>query len=194
MNAHQIEVINEYATDKKEGYCYSCGTTLLHDATEKLKNEQQALNNKLLSSVQNMLVVSIPNPPGWNFKSLGVVTGQLVIGTGMLSEISQTVSDLMGKTSNDLKAKLQQGEKACMTQLRLQTVTLGGNAVVGVDIDYAELGGARGMIMVCMTGTAVYISNIQEVTYIHMHSLNEITNVQKRYKRVNQLMKYADSN
>ena len=36
---------------------------------------------------------------------------------------------------------------------------LGGNAVVAADIDYAEVGGASAMLMVCMTGTAVKLSN-----------------------------------
>ena len=37
----------------------------------------------------------------------------------------------------------------------MKTVCLGGNAVIATDIDYGEVGGAKAMLMVCMTGTAV---------------------------------------
>jgi hypothetical protein len=126
MEELKVEIINELAAEKKDGYCYSCGPMLYNEAIEKLKEEHDVLNKKILSSLENMLVVSIPQPLGWNFRSLGIATGQLVIGTGILSEIGQTVTDLIGGTSNNLKAKLQQGEKACMSQLKLQAVEMGG--------------------------------------------------------------------
>ncbi|MBK7959544.1 MAG: heavy metal-binding domain-containing protein, partial [Bacteroidetes bacterium] len=40
-----------------------------------------------------------------------------------------------------------------MAQLKNKTIQMGGNAIVGVDVDYGELGSIKGMIMVCMTGT-----------------------------------------
>ncbi|MGB5609212.1 heavy metal-binding domain-containing protein, partial [Eudoraea sp.] len=36
---------------------------------------------------------------------------------------------------------------------------LEGNAILATDIDYAEVGGVKAMIMVCVTGTAVRLKN-----------------------------------
>ncbi|MBE5322140.1 heavy metal-binding domain-containing protein [Pedobacter sp. MR2016-19] len=36
---------------------------------------------------------------------------------------------------------------------------LGGNGIIATDVDYAEVGGAKAMVMVCMAGTAVKIKN-----------------------------------
>ena len=35
---------------------------------------------------------------------------------------------------------------------------MGGNAIIGTDIDYSEVGGGKGMLMVCMSGTAIELS------------------------------------
>ena len=43
-----------------------------------------------------------------------------------------------------------------MKELEEQAEDLGANAIVGVDIDYQALGADNGMMMVIVTGTAVY--------------------------------------
>ena len=192
MDIHKVNVINECASEKKEGYCHSCGHTLLYDAINKLKKDIDNFKVVLFNDMQKMLTVSIPNPPNWNFSSLGIVTGQLVIGTGVLSELSQTFTDIVGGTSNTLKGKLQNGEKSCLTQLKHQTQLYGGNAIVGVNVSYAELGGAKGMVMVCMTGTAVKVHNLEEVTDNVTMPLSEIESIKNEIKRINKLIADAD--
>jgi hypothetical protein len=49
---------------------------------------------------------------------------------------------------------------------------LGGNAVIATDIDYAEVGGVRAMLMVCMAGTAVRLNNLQEVMDVDNQEYN----------------------
>lgn len=42
-----------------------------------------------------------------------------------------------------------------MATLRTKALLMGGHAILGTDIDYSEVGGGKGMLMVCMAGTAV---------------------------------------
>ncbi len=49
----------------------------------------------------------------------------------------------------------------CLNILRKKAIELGANAIVAVDIDYAEVGGGKGMLMVCMAGTAIYVKNVE---------------------------------
>jgi hypothetical protein len=51
---------------------------------------------------------------------------------------------------------------------------LGGNAVIAADVDYAEVGGGKGMLMVCMAGTAVKVLNPQEVFEGDVDRLEEL--------------------
>jgi hypothetical protein len=63
---------------------------------------------------------------------------------------------------------------------------------VGVDIDYAELGGTRGMIMVCMTGTAVKVANLKEIADIDFESLEDTLEISSQIKRINHLLNKAN--
>jgi uncharacterized protein YbjQ (UPF0145 family) len=54
--------------------------------------------------------------------------------------------------------------------LRKETLELGGNAVLATDIDYAEVGGDKGMLIVCMTGTAVLLKNPEVLGGLCDHS------------------------
>ena len=47
----------------------------------------------------------------------------------------------------------------CFSQLRAKAINLGGNAIIGTDIDYGDVGEGKGMLMVCAAGTAIKIIN-----------------------------------
>jgi uncharacterized protein YbjQ (UPF0145 family) len=81
------------------------------------------------------------------------------MGTGFFSEISSAISDFTGLQSQALGDKIRVGERNCYKQIRREAVRLGGNAILALDIDYNEMGGLKGMVMVCMTGTAVTLNN-----------------------------------
>lgn len=83
------------------------------------------------------------------------------MGTGFLSELSTSWSDLLGMESKAVSNKILTGEDNCLNILKSKCLMLGGNAVIGIDVDYSELGGGRNLIMVCMTGTAVRIKNTE---------------------------------
>jgi len=44
-----------------------------------------------------------------------------------------------------------------MAEMTAAAVEAGANAVVGVDLDYEVLGQNNGMLMVCVSGTAVIV-------------------------------------
>ena len=186
-----IDVIN-WATNKKEtAYCQKCGTPILNNAVDKLKNRIQALKEELYQNIRNIPILTINNPLGWDYIAFGIVTSQSVTGTGVLSELTQSFDDFFGSSSKTLNSKLKDGEEICFTQLRKQAIDLGANAIIGTDVDYAELGSGRGMIMVCSAGTAVYLNNtevlgneissiIEQIPELN-DSLNEMTEMLENY-------------
>ena len=44
-----------------------------------------------------------------------------------------------------------------MGEMQEEAKKLGANAVIGVDVDYEVLGSDNGMLMVCVSGTAVQL-------------------------------------
>lgn len=143
ISEEQIKTINETCQDKKLGYCEKCGLDLFKNASHMIKEKI-----KVTSSRYNEVLTSIPlitshSPLGWDYEVIGLVTGQSVTGTGVLSEITSSFTDLLGKQSNRHNEKIKSGENLCATQLRQQVIDQGGNAVLALDIDYSELGGGK---------------------------------------------------
>ena len=52
---------------------------------------------------------------------------------------------------------MQRARDIALKELAEKAAELGGNAVVGVDLDYEVLGQGNGMLMVSASGTAVVV-------------------------------------
>lgn len=155
-----VQLINAVKKRSYEAYCTKCGDQLVFECLEELRHQIGEYKRYLSELIESVPLVTIHNPMGWSYETIGIVTGQSVTGTGVLSEFSQSITDLFGGQSENLNSKIKNGEKLCFAQIRKAAIEMGGNAVIGVDIDYSELGGGRGMIMVCCSGTAVYLENL----------------------------------
>lgn len=92
---------------------------------------------------------------------LGVESVEIVIGTGMFSEFSSSVADFLGTRSSAFEQKLQGAKRAALDKLRWVASERGGNAVVGIDLDYTEFSGNR--IGLIANGTIVEVAPIQEL-------------------------------
>lgn len=96
---------------------------------------------------------------GYNFdgyrivKYLKVVSSEVVLGTGLFSSIGSSVADFTGKRSGAYERKLEEGKESAIYNLEKETTSLGGNAIIGIDIDYTNFVGD--VIGVVATGTAV---------------------------------------
>ena len=159
INVDMTAIINEYHSPKSEGYCNKCGGDLYSKYKELLKKEKAEITEKLEELISIIPVISTPSPLGWDYEVLDMVTGQSTMGTGAITEFTSTITDFLGTQSSRHNKKLKLGENLCFAQLRKQTIDLGGNAVIASDIKYTELGALKGMIMVCMNGTAIKLKN-----------------------------------
>ncbi len=88
---------------------------------------------------------------------LGVVTGEAVLGANVFKDMFANVRDIVGGRSATYERELASARKMALDELAQRASELGGNAVVGIDLDYEVLGAANGMLMVSASGTAVVI-------------------------------------
>jgi uncharacterized protein YbjQ (UPF0145 family)/ribosomal protein L40E len=91
---------------------------------------------------------------------LDVLTGEVVLGTGVLSELGAGIADLFGTRASGFQKKLRDAKSAALDAIKDQAVRVGADAIVGMDIDYMTL--ANNMLMVTATGTAVKLLPIQK--------------------------------
>ena len=85
----------------------------------------------------------------------GVVVGEAIMGANVVRDLFAQVTDIVGGRSGAYERKLQDAREVAFRELEQRAQALGGNAVVGVDIDYEVVGDT--MLMVSASGTAVVI-------------------------------------
>ncbi|MFC4254169.1 heavy metal-binding domain-containing protein [Altererythrobacter xixiisoli] len=86
---------------------------------------------------------------------LGLVTGEVIVGANLFRDIFASITDLVGGRSGKYEEVLARARREAIQEMTSQAAQLGGNAVVGVDIDYEVLGSNGSMLMVSVSGTAV---------------------------------------
>ena len=89
-------------------------------------------------------------------KYLGVVTTNLVVGTGFFSDFMASLTDFFGGMSGTYRRQMDELYQKAYDALSLKASTMGANAVLGFKIDFDEISG-KGvqMFMISVSGTAV---------------------------------------
>jgi len=186
LDQEDINIINEYHETKNDVYCDKCGKELYTIYKNRLLNERKELSEKITSLITFIPVVSIHSPLNWDYEVIGLVTGQSTTGTGVFAEFYSSFTDFFGTQSKSYNKKIKGGENLCKFQIRKQTIDLGGNAIVATDIDYSEVGGEKGMLLVCMTGTAIKLKNLEILGQNEFNKINELFILNNRITFLNQ--------
>ena len=88
---------------------------------------------------------------------LGIVTGEVIVGANLFRDLFASITDIVGGRSGKYEEVLARARRDALGEMQEQARQLGGNAVIGVDIDYEVLGQNGSMLMVSVSGTAVKI-------------------------------------
>lgn len=105
-----------------------------------------------------MIVSTTPTLEGRPVQDyLGVVTGEVIVGANLFRDLFASITDIVGGRSGKYEEVLARARAEAIQEMTGEVLRLGGNAVVGVDIDYEVLGSNGSMLMVSVSGTAVRI-------------------------------------
>ncbi|MGC8989847.1 MAG: heavy metal-binding domain-containing protein [Verrucomicrobiia bacterium] len=88
----------------------------------------------------------------------GIVAGEAVVGANVFRDLFASIRDIVGGRSSSYEKVLADARAIAIREMEMAAMSLGANAVVGVDLDYEVLGANNGMLMVTASGTAVRIS------------------------------------
>jgi uncharacterized protein YbjQ (UPF0145 family) len=180
------DLINAFEKQSADARCNECGDALYYKWASSITGERDVLKKAIEEDLVNIPVITLQCPLNWDYEVCSMVTGQSTTGTGVIAEIAASWTDFFGAQSNAYNNKLRAGEDNCKKALRWAAFTAGANAVIGTDIDYAEVGGERGMLMVCMSGTAVKVRNEEVFSADSCSSLQRLTESEKRFKYLSQ--------
>lgn len=85
----------------------------------------------------------------------GIVTGEAILGANIFRDLFAGIRDIVGGRSGAYEASLREARETALKEMEQEAARLGGDAVVGVDLDYEVVGKENGMLMVSASGTAV---------------------------------------
>lgn len=88
---------------------------------------------------------------------LGIVTGEVIVGANIFRDLFASITDIVGGRSGKYEEVLSRARDQAISEMKGQALERGGNAVVGVDLDYEVLGSNGSMLMVSASGTAVLL-------------------------------------
>ena len=136
-------------------------TELLVDAslpTERAWKEQVRFEH-LRELAKQVILTTTHSIDGHSVKRyLGIESVEFVIGTGLFSEITTNFQDFCGRRSTAFEKKLQEAKKTAFDMLAMIAAERGANAILGIDVDYAEFSDNR--IGLVVNGTLVEIAPV----------------------------------
>ena len=104
-----------------------------------------------------MILTTTPTIEGHPIKDYrGIVTGEAILGANVFRDFFAGIRDIVGGRSSAYEKELAKAREIALDELAEAARRAGGNAVVGIDIDY-EVVGKGSMLMVSANGTAVRI-------------------------------------
>ena len=87
---------------------------------------------------------------------LGIITAEVVVGMNIFKDVLTGVRNIVGGRTGNVQTALKDMRDQALGELREEAANLGADAVVGIDLDYNEIGATGStMLMLVVSGTAV---------------------------------------
>lgn len=90
-------------------------------------------------------------------KHIGIVSGEAILGANIFKDFFAGIRDIVGGRSAAYEQELRKAKEIAIQEMVQQAQSLGGNAVIAVDLDYETIGSNGSMLMVSASGTAVIV-------------------------------------
>lgn len=152
--------LNDY--EIKRLWCTNCNAKFnniyeLYDSNPEFIMDDD--NEKDYLKFHNFLVTTGYQYEGYIIdKYFNLINGEIVMGTGFLSEFSAQVNDFLGTTSNTLEKKMQKAKELAMRKVISSAIEIGSNAVIGFKYEMFSL--SDNILSVSAYATAVHITKI----------------------------------
>jgi uncharacterized protein YbjQ (UPF0145 family) len=123
--------------------------------------QRKDLEKKINQFHDNEEIIQHKMTTGYNFEGYkiveykGIVCGETALGQGMFAGLDASLSNLSGTQSPTFSNKLKEAREISKNEAIINSIVLGGNAIIGADFDYVNF--TNGIIGVIFNGTSVVI-------------------------------------
>lgn len=89
----------------------------------------------------------------------GIITSQVFLGVNIFRDIFAGIRDIVGGRSKAIENEFNRAKKILLSEITSAAIKLQANAIVGLKIDFEEIGKTSNAFMLMATGTAVVLEN-----------------------------------
>jgi uncharacterized protein YbjQ (UPF0145 family) len=116
----------------------------------------EPLPRKPRGGSDKMIVTTTQTVEGYRITGYhGIVVGEAILGANVFRDVFAGITDILGGRSGAYEESLGEARATALREMELHAREAGGNAVVGVDLDYEVI---NNMLMVSASGTAVTLT------------------------------------
>jgi uncharacterized protein YbjQ (UPF0145 family) len=125
---------------KKTGVCSVCGK----NAETVFLGEIEFCKKDLLHFIRGVKISTTPYLDGYKvLQNMGICTAVVVLGTGLISELTSGISDVFGARSAAFEGKLTEAKNLAMEKIGYSARETGADAVIGLVINLTEFSNNR---------------------------------------------------
>ena len=155
-----------YEVDESTKLCNKCKKKLSKEKLEKDKiADKQKEEEKLKIEIQKIKITTTNSIAGYDIiDTIDIVSSECALGMNIFRDFFSSVRDIVGGRSVATQKILKEVKSTCLRELKKETYHLGGNGIIGIDLDYSEFsGGGKSMLFLVANGTAVKIKKIDKM-------------------------------
>jgi len=118
------------------------------------KMEKEAEDQR--KSFENIILTTESTSDLKILRRIEIITAECAFGMHVFKDLFAGIRDIVGGRSEAVENTMRDARRTALFELRKEAYRVGANAVVGVSLNYVELGGhGSNMILLVSSGTAV---------------------------------------
>jgi uncharacterized protein YbjQ (UPF0145 family) len=130
---------------------------------EKEIQMQHEIENRFSELQESILLTTGYDFQGYKIVDyINIISSEYVIGTGILSEFTSSVTDTFGMKSSSFSNKISEAKQNVLDDMKKKTIIQNGNAIIGINFQIATF--SNNMIAIMGTGTCVKIKADNVIT------------------------------
>lgn len=136
--------------ERSSGLCEACLVASM--------NEYRSSSVQLDAEVSKILITTEMQPDINIKERITIITAECAYGMNVFKDLFAGIRNIVGGRSEAVQKTMRDARETVLYELKKEAHAVGANAVVGVDLDYTQIGdGGWGMVLLVASGTAVRI-------------------------------------
>lgn len=151
-----------FTNNGKNGRCTTCSIRHYDELHPVDNSVEEKIAEEAATRLAEIDAVLLTTETAANFeivRRIEIVTAECAFGMNLFKDLFVAVSNIVGGRSETIQRAMRESRRVALYELKKEAHLVGANAVVGVNLNYVELGSAgSNMVMLVASGTAVVIS------------------------------------